>query len=148
MGKSEKYVDVVKNGREFCYKASEPEKLLCRNCHSAVTEDMTRCPNCNNNLVENSQTLNSQPSGYDYYDNGKSSESNYTHIPSEYTPISMWGYLGYSLLFAIPIAGLIVAIVFSFNCENMNVRNYARYHFLLLIICVVIGLFSYCLGCK
>ena len=30
---------------------------------------------------------------------------NENYIPEEYTPISMWGYFGYSLLFSIPIVG-------------------------------------------
>lgn len=49
------------------------------------------------------------------------------NIPEEYKPISMWGYLGYSILFAIPFVGIIVAIVFAFGGQkNINVRNYAR----------------------
>lgn len=34
------------------------------------------------------------------------------NIPEEYRPISMWGYFGYSILFAIPIVGIVLIIVF------------------------------------
>ena len=35
------------------------------------------------------------------------------NIPNEYRPLSAWGYIGYSLLFRIPLAGFIFAIVGS-----------------------------------
>lgn len=37
-----------------------------------------------------------------------------------------WAYFGYSLLFSIPIVGLIVNLVLCFNKTNINKRNYAR----------------------
>ena len=60
-------------------------------------------------------------------------------LPEKYRPISPWGYLGYTLLFAIPIAGFIIAIVFAVDSgKNVNVRNYARYQFIPLIIALII----------
>ena len=48
-------------------------------------------------------------------------------IPPEYEPLSMWLYLGYSLLFAVPGIGLIFALLFSFGTtNNINLCNYAR----------------------
>ena len=61
------------------------------------------------------------------------SEQNYQ---SNY--MSAWGYVGYSLLFAIPIVGLVLLIVFSFSNENINRRNYARSYFCWLIIGLVL----------
>ena len=59
----------------------------------------------------------------------------------DYTPISMWGYLGYQLLFAIPCVGFILLLVFSFGgTKNINLRNFARSYFCLLIIGVVLAL--------
>ncbi len=65
-------------------------------------------------------------------------------IPEKYKPISAWGYFGYNLLFAIPIAGLILLIVFAFDDSNINRKNYARSYFcaLLIIIIVLIILFG------
>ena len=61
-------------------------------------------------------------------------------IPAEYKPISMWGYFGYELLFSIPLVGLIVALVFSFGgTQNINLRNFARSYFCLLIIVAAVG---------
>ena len=56
----------------------------------------------------------------------------------DYTPISMWGYFGYSILFAIPIVGFILAIVWSFSATNINLRNFSRSRFCMLIIMVVL----------
>lgn len=57
----------------------------------------------------------------------------------DYTPIGMWGYFGYQLLFAIPIVGFILILVFSFGgTRNINLRNYARSTFCWLIIVVVV----------
>lgn len=69
-------------------------------------------------------------------------QSNGQSIPPEYAPISMWGYFGYELLFlAIPCVGLILALVFSFTASNVNVKNFARSNFcLLIIITIIVGL--------
>ncbi len=63
------------------------------------------------------------------------------NIPEQYEPISMWGYLGYSILFALPIIGIIMIFVFSFSKdENINVRNYAKSYILIYVIGIVLYL--------
>ena len=60
-------------------------------------------------------------------------------IPAEYQPISMWGYFGYQILFALPIVGFIMLLVFSFGgTKNHNVKNFARSYFCYFIIMVII----------
>ena len=61
-------------------------------------------------------------------------------IPDEYKPISMWGYLGYTLLFCIPVIGFIMIIVLSFAPSNKNVKNFARSYLILIIISVIIAI--------
>lgn len=56
----------------------------------------------------------------------------------DYTPISMWGYFGYQILFGIPVIGLILAIIWSFAAKNQNLKNYARSQFCWLIIVTII----------
>ena len=74
--------------------------------------------------------------------------SKYYSGPEEYRPLSPWAYFGYSILFSIPLIGLIFNIVFCFSSANINRRNYARsfwcvYIFaLILIICGALGAFS------
>jgi len=55
-------------------------------------------------------------------------------IPSEYTPISMWGYFGYQILFSIPVVGWIFIIVFALSAQNHNLKNFARSQFCVLIL--------------
>ena len=56
-------------------------------------------------------------------------------LPVEYRPIGMWGYFGYSLLFAIPFVGWIIALVFAFGVNpNINLKNFARAYFCSLIV--------------
>lgn len=55
-----------------------------------------------------------------------------------FRPMSPWGYFGYSLLFSIPLIGLVLLIVFSLNNENINRRNYARSFFIGVLIAAVI----------
>ncbi|MFC2735042.1 MAG: hypothetical protein ACFN2Z_06345, partial [Oribacterium sp.] len=62
-------------------------------------------------------------------------------IPPEYRPITMWGYVGYSLLFSIPLVGLILILIFSFGgTTNINLRNYSRSLLCLMLIFLVIFL--------
>ena len=65
-------------------------------------------------------------------------ERNRYAIPEQYRPISPWAYIGYTLLFSLPIAGFILLIVFSFNDNNYNRRNYARSYFCWLLLIVII----------
>lgn len=57
----------------------------------------------------------------------------------DYNPVGMWGYFWYSILFVIPFIGFIFLLVFSFGgTRNINLRNYARSKFCILIIVAVV----------
>ena len=69
------------------------------------------------------------------------------NLPYEYKPISMWGYFGYEILFSIPFIGFILLLVFSFGgTKNINLRNFARSYFCLLILIIIIILVIAALG--
>ncbi|MBQ6215534.1 MAG: hypothetical protein IJT16_12880 [Lachnospiraceae bacterium] len=59
-------------------------------------------------------------------------------VPAEYRPISAWGYVGYSLLYSIPLVGLIFLLVHTFSNKKINRRNYARSYWCWLIIGLII----------
>ena len=59
-------------------------------------------------------------------------------LPPEFRPIGAWGYFGYTLLFSLPVIGLIFLIVFSFSDANINRRNYARSYFIALLFAVIL----------
>lgn len=63
------------------------------------------------------------------------------NLPEEFKPISAWGYIGYNLLFSIPIIGTIMLFVYAFGgTSKINLRNYARSFFLC-------SNYSYCYIC-
>ena len=67
--------------------------------------------------------------------------NDYNNLSPEYRPISMWGYFGYEILFSIPIVGFILLLVFSFGgTKNVNLRNFARSYFCLLILVVIFAI--------
>lgn len=62
------------------------------------------------------------------------------NLPAQYRPLNAWAYFGYSLLFSIPVVGLVLLIVFSFNRGNINRRSFARSYFCGLIIALAVVL--------
>ena len=66
-------------------------------------------------------------------------------VPKEYKPISVWGYFGYEILFAIPVLGLILMIICCLS-KNKNLKNFALSHFCLLVILIVIFAVFFFLG--
>lgn len=61
-----------------------------------------------------------------------------------FKPISAWGYLGYTILWSIPVVGWIIWLCSVIGAKNKNVKNFARYPLCVLlftiIVSVVIGL--------
>lgn len=97
----------------------------------------------NNSYQDNSYQSNAYPNNP--YPNGY--QNIQPTIPEEYRPIGMWGYLGYELLFSIPCIGFILLIVFSLGgTKNINVRNFARSYFCLLIIALVLVILILIIG--
>lgn len=58
--------------------------------------------------------------------------------PKEYKPLSPWAYWGLSLLYTVPVVGLVFMIVFSFNKNNIHRRNFTRSYWINLLIAVVL----------
>ena len=61
-------------------------------------------------------------------------------------PISPLGYIGYEILFGIPVVGLIVAIIMSIGSGNQNVKNFARAQIIVAILVFVIYFVAALLG--
>ena len=63
-------------------------------------------------------------------------KKNYTG-PEEYRPLSPWAYFGYSVLFTVPLIGLIVNLVLCFSNTNINRRNFARAFWCIYVVVVI-----------
>lgn len=66
-------------------------------------------------------------------------------IHEKFRPISAWGYIGYQILFSLPILGLILMIVFACSNENVNRRNYARANLILIVISAIFTVVAFIL---
>lgn len=64
------------------------------------------------------------------------------NLPAKYKPLGAWTYFGYTILFAIPLVGLICMIVFAVSDKNINRRSYARSFFCIYIIAAIITVIS------
>ena len=64
----------------------------------------------------------------------------------EYQPISAWGYIGYRILFAIPVVGLICTIVFAIGAHNRNLKNLARSQIIVYIIVIILAVIASLMG--
>lgn len=59
-------------------------------------------------------------------------------LPAEYRPLGAWEYLGYNILFSLPLIGFIALIVCALSSSNINRRSYARSFFCVYIIVVIL----------
>lgn len=67
-----------------------------------------------------------------------SEKNEINNLPAKYKPLGAWHYFGYSILFAIPLVGLICMIVFAVSDKNINRRSYARSFFCIYIVVAII----------
>ena len=66
---------------------------------------------------------------------------NLDKIPVEYRPISAIKYFIYTILFSLPVIGLIFVIIYSLSNSNINRKNFAKSFliiYVILFICEVI----------
>ena len=61
------------------------------------------------------------------------------------TPISPLGYIGYNLLFGLPLIGIIMIFVFSFSNGNINRKNFARSYLIVYAVFLVLGILGFLL---
>jgi hypothetical protein len=158
--------DIILNNRlsllKICYNKIKEEAVFmkCSQCGSEINEGEAFCTSCGapveNQQAQNNQTQSEQASYsqgeapqmnqslYGQYGQPQYGQPQYGQPANnqdgfDYTPISMWGYFGYEILFSIPCVGLILLLVFSFGgTKNINLRNFARSYFCFLIIAAII----------
>ena len=114
--------------------------MICKKCGTENGDLDLFCNNCGAPLKEvdsSQQQSYQQPS----YQQPSYQQPNYQQPASQEdtTPISMWGYFGYQILFSIPCIGFIFLLIFSFGgTKNVNLKNFARSYFCFLIIAFIL----------
>lgn len=108
--------------------------MNCSHCGAPQEGDLHFCTHCGQSLMENGvpmQPAHTMPASPVYPT---------MQIPEDHKPISAWGYLGYTLLYCIPIVGLICLLIFGFGgTKNINVRNYARSYGIIYLISAILS---------
>lgn len=61
-------------------------------------------------------------------------------LPVEYRPLGAWTYFGYSVLFSIPVVGLVFMFIYAFSNENINRRNFARSYFCMMLLAAIVAI--------
>ncbi len=125
--------------------------MNCPYCGAALAQGQTVCGSCGNPIQQAAPVQNTAPTAQ--------VAPNYTAMPMppqasgyspEYKPLSPWAYIGYSILFSIPLVGIILLIVYAFDKTKINRRNFARSILLVMLfgilISVIIGIIVAVLG--
>lgn len=77
---------------------------------------------------------------------GSTTITDESQLPEKFRPVSPWGYVGINFLFAIPIIGFIILLVFTFSNKNINRRNYARSFWCLLLLYIILIVIAFVIG--
>lgn len=85
----------------------------------------------------NSAYLPPQPPGADF---SARPVTDAKDLPAQFKPIGAWGYVGYDILFALPLIGFILIIVFAVSGAKVNRQKYARAQLCKLLLIVIITL--------
>lgn len=117
--------------------------MICPKCGAAAAQGEKFCKNCGSELpaepISYAAPAQPQPTYTPppVYTPPVGQPSGYS---TEYKPIGAWGYIGYNILFSLPIVGIILLIVFACSNENINRRNYARSFLLVMLIAIVLAI--------
>lgn len=112
--------------------------MYCKNCGAENNNTSRFCKECGASM---DAATESNPG---YQNTSATSDQPTTIIrgyapPGAYKPISMWGYFGYELLFAIPLVGFICLIIFSVSSRNLNLKNFAKSYFCVYIVAIIVA---------
>ena len=125
----------------------KPKKKFCMECGSEVGPEDDFCDNCGAPVGKPKPPKEHPvppvppvPAAVPTHYSPAKTEMDVNDLPQEYKPLGAWAYFGYELLFSIPLAGLIVAIVFAAGgTNNINLRNLARGYLLMLLAAFILG---------
>ena len=59
------------------------------------------------------------------------------------TPLKTWTYFWLQVLYSIPVVGFIFLIIHAIGANNINKRNFARSHFCIFVVILVLGIICF-----
>lgn len=128
--------------------------MFCPNCGSQIPDGSAFCGECGAAVVQSKPEVNEtpvrheapQPTPAPVYQPQpvqpiviQNREITQDQLPERFRPLSAWAYVGYTLLFSIPIVGFIFLIIFSCSGANVNRRSFARSYWCYLILALIIA---------
>lgn len=124
----------------------------CPNCNAINNDTSAFCEVCGSPLSQ-SQAPQQAASQYGTPQYGAQQyrapiypQFNENKFVPEYEPISVGAYLGYMVLFSIPVIGIIMMLVTAFGSGEKSLKNFAKAHLILYVIAVVISIVLILLG--
>ena len=116
--------------------------MNCSHCGTPQEGNLSFCTHCGQSFGQNPAADPLNPSVPMYGANPAPVQYPYPilQVPEDHKPISPWGYLGYTLLFCIPVISIIFILIYSFGgTKSINVRNYARSYGIIWIASAIIA---------
>lgn len=107
----------------MCGAKSSGNEKFCTSCGASFNAN-------GGQTIDNQQNIQNQPV---YQQEDK--------VVKGSSVVSTWMYIGLMILFSLPVAGLIVAIVFACGAtSNENIKNYSRAVLIMMLISFVLSM--------
>lgn len=97
----------------------------CQKCGTELKEGARFCEKCGTSPSSASPVISARP------------------VQEETPAVGVFTYFGLLLLFGIPFIGWICGLVFCFNRDNRNIRNFSRGWFLVFLLSVILLMLFY-----
>ena len=124
---------------------------FCTRCGTEIPENGSFCPDCGARQeavsaetarpAEAIQTQTYAKQSYQQYQQSQNyyAKQNSVSADGNTAPVvSTAAFIGYMLLFALPLAGFIICIVMAFSASNENIKHYARAILIIELIAVAL----------
>lgn len=113
--------------------------MRCESCGAEIANDSSFCTSCGKKITfrtaEEARRANQPPVDYSQQYNYAPPQQQYYPQPAWDAPLSVGQYIGIFLLMMIPVANLILLLVWAFaGSVNRNKKNYARATLLIMVI--------------
>ena len=121
----------------------------CPTCGALNADNAPYCQSCGSSFNSGAY-YQTQPAPYAAQQSGQyraapnvNVYNTAAQIPLEYRPLSPWAYLGYTLLYSIPLIGFVFLLVFALSDGNINRRNHARGYLCAMLIAAIVGVIAW-----